>query len=50
MTQSSPPPVTPVTVVLVPEEGASADTNASSNSLPDTVEKGGVATVVLDVP
>lgn len=50
-TQVRPPPVTLVTVLLVPEDDwTSAETKASSNSFGDVVEKGGVVTVVLGDP
>ena len=45
----SPPPVTDLTVVLVPLV-ESAAINASSNSLPAVVENVGAVTVVLAVP
>jgi hypothetical protein len=48
--QVSPAPAMLVTVVLVPDEGASVDTKANNNSFPDVVENAAVATVVLDVP
>ena len=48
--QVSPAPAILITVVFVPEVGASVHTNANSNSLPDVVEKLAVATVVLLVP
>jgi hypothetical protein len=48
-TQVSPAPETPVTVVLVPEEGASVEMKASNSSFPELVEKAAVVTVVLDV-
>ena len=49
-THVNPAPAMLVTLVLVPEAGASVQTKASSNSFPDAVEKGAVATVVLFVP
>jgi hypothetical protein len=49
-THVSPAPATLVTVVLVPETGASAATNASTNSLLESVEKAAVETVALAVP
>jgi hypothetical protein len=49
-TQVRPAPATLVTVVPVADAGGFADTKARSNSLPDVVEKGPVATVELAVP
>jgi len=44
------PPLMPVTVVLVPEVGPSAATNASNSSFADLVVKAAVAMVLAPVP